>query len=163
MNIPTKYGLIWYSTSILGSWNSQWFFLGLSLFMNWTSLLTSIVKRRLWAQLTWGLQPPWKNELYILIDHHWNGNSTTASELKWMLFDAHIRCFWVNHFDVFFPAQCTTKGWFKIGRDQWFLDHYPIFDAYPRWHVSLADVSNPFKSLSPCLWGSLVFLLFDWS
>ena len=23
-NIPTKYGLIWYSTSILGSWNSHW-------------------------------------------------------------------------------------------------------------------------------------------
>ena len=23
-NIPTKYGLIWYSTSILGSWNSLW-------------------------------------------------------------------------------------------------------------------------------------------
>ena len=26
-NIPTKYGLIWYSTSILGSWNSHWFIL----------------------------------------------------------------------------------------------------------------------------------------
>ena len=24
MNIPTKYGLIWYSTSILGSWSSHW-------------------------------------------------------------------------------------------------------------------------------------------
>ena len=24
MDIPTKYGLIWYSTSILGSWNSHW-------------------------------------------------------------------------------------------------------------------------------------------
>ena len=23
-NVPTKYGLIWYSTSILGSWNSHW-------------------------------------------------------------------------------------------------------------------------------------------
>ena len=23
-DIPTKYGLIWYSTSILGSWNSRW-------------------------------------------------------------------------------------------------------------------------------------------
>ena len=23
-NIPTKYGLIWYSTSILGSWNDHW-------------------------------------------------------------------------------------------------------------------------------------------
>ena len=24
LNISTKYGLIWYSTSILGSWNSHW-------------------------------------------------------------------------------------------------------------------------------------------
>jgi len=24
-NIPTEYGLIWYSTSILGSWNSHWY------------------------------------------------------------------------------------------------------------------------------------------
>ena len=41
-NIPAKYGLIWYSTSILGSWNSHWLrFLGLagwSRAMIWTSI-----------------------------------------------------------------------------------------------------------------------------
>ena len=34
MNIPPKYGLIWYSTSILGSWNSHWKNIGIFLGTN---------------------------------------------------------------------------------------------------------------------------------
>ena len=32
-NISTKYGLIWYSTSILGSWNSHWMMMMMMMMM----------------------------------------------------------------------------------------------------------------------------------
>ena len=40
-NIPTKYGLIWYSTSILGSWNDHWCYM--FFFNKWSVCLQSHV------------------------------------------------------------------------------------------------------------------------
>ena len=56
MNITTKYGLIWYSTSILGSWNSHWLQVSDTIYINPFNLDLS-------GQLIYSSMNPWSSPL----------------------------------------------------------------------------------------------------